>query len=98
MLQYEIKLATTHVSLVTGWVTHDRRNHRLSAPYFARLAFSPARAGDFKQALWMGAMGYDVAAFIVSSIKRRLERLKRTEDFYVAVGNPTFSQRHNYLV
>jgi hypothetical protein len=43
-------------------------------------------------------MGHDVAAFIVSSIKRYLERRKRTEDFYVAVSNPTLRQRHDYLV
>jgi hypothetical protein len=43
-------------------------------------------------------MGQDVAALIVSSIKRHLERLKSMEDFYVAVGNPTFRQFHNYLV
>ena len=43
-------------------------------------------------------MRHDVAAFIVSSIKRHLERLKRTEGFYVEVGNPTFRQHHNYLV
>jgi hypothetical protein len=88
-----------HARQPCHWVvTHNRRNHRVSTPYLAGLALSPARAGDFKQALWMGATGHDVAVFIVSSIKRHLERLKTTEDFHVAVGNPTFRQRHNDLV
>jgi hypothetical protein len=69
MLQYEIKPATTHVSLVTGWLLTIGGIIGLVLPILA-CPFS-CWAGDFKQALSMGAMSYDVAVFIVWSRSSR---------------------------
>jgi len=72
MLQYEIKLATTHVSLVTGWLLTIGGIIGLVLPILPGLPFLLLGLAILskRQAFWMGAMGHDVAAFIVSSIKR----------------------------
>jgi len=96
--QYEVK--SGHARQPSRrMVTHDRRNHQRRAPRFLPgwpflllgMSTLSNHHGWVRQVTaWLHLI------FVDQTTPRKTE--KGTEDFHVAVGNPTFGRRHNYLV
>jgi len=97
MLQYEVK-AATHASLVTGWLLTIGGIIGVVLPVLPGLPFLLLGLSTLsKHYGWVRRVTMWLHSFFIDQgTPRKTEQ--GTEDFHVAVGNPTFRRRHNYLV